>query len=221
MLIRIAQRDEPDACGISLDAAGRVPLDDNVRNNILTCLYDLDTDENRWGLWFSYGLLAAHRCDADIKKALIDRLPSFMGSPDYNVRAEAINVLICLRKAVPQYREWMLRALGDPYHGVRLLALVNCTTFLRTNEIEPLLKLKDDDWAVEISMGGPLVYSLRNEALEQLERMLGKAFWAPSLSETIEEDKIVSWRDWTLFLRWWNAPWRRWWRFMRHKLKQK
>jgi hypothetical protein len=204
-LIRITKK-EPDALGISLEAAGKIPLDDAARNSILKCLFDTDPDEIGWGLWFCQGLLAAGRLDPIITDTLIQHLADLVESNDYRIRKSTR-----LRNRVPQYNDWMRRFLRDPYHHVRCIALLNCKKFLPKGEVAPLLNFRTDPHYEEISMMGPLVYSLRDEALRQIEQILGRTFDISRLSETIEGGDVVGWRDWSPFMNWWNSPWRRFW----------
>lgn len=206
ILIRIA---EVNPGGISLAEAGRIPIRDDVRDAVLTCLYDTDPEEVRWGIWFAHGLQVAQRTDSAVTAALLERLPRLMEFNDQNVRKEALPVLILLRERMPGYRELMVRSLDDQDREVRCMTLRSSSTFLRAREVEPLLRFQTDQDTVELAMGGPLSYWLRNEALSQIEGLLARDFQGSVLSERAENGSLVTWRDWSPFLAWWNSPWKR------------
>lgn len=211
-LIRLVKK-QPGSLGISLKAAGGIPMDEAVRTDILTCLFDVNDSEVGWGLTFCQGLLSEGKCDDEIENTLIQRLPEFLKSNAPEIRSEAVNLLIMLRKRFPTYRHWMLPSLQDPCPTIRRQALMNSQTFLEPGEIEPLVAFRDDNYLTEISIGSHLIYSLRNEALDRIEQAIGKTFERKQLSEVVEGGEKAYWWDWKPFLGWWEkrqSKWRIW-----------
>lgn len=213
-LIDLAKKHEACAIGISVEATGKIEVAEQVKADILTCLYDTDHAEVGWGLWFCKCLLKAGKLDRSVADAIVQRLPSLIKSDDQKIRAETVEVLVLVRDRVPEYRNWMLQCMRDKNPTVRWDALLNSQTFLKPKEIEPLLAFKDDDYLTETSMGSPLVYILRNEALDRMEKSLGKTFERRQLSEVVEGGETALWWDWKPFLDWWEKRQNRW-RFWR------
>jgi hypothetical protein len=210
---RLVQRvpmKDPSSCGISYEETANIQVDEQVRADILSCLYDVNPSEVRWGLWFCESLLMAGKLDDHIENALIQQIPSLLKSEDPKLRGEVVRVVVKLRGQLPEYRDWMLQCLRDSYSSVRNHALLNSQTFLKPKEIEPLLAFEKDDYLTETSMGSPLVYLLRNEALDRIEKSLGKTFQRQQLSEVVKGGETAYWRDWKPFLDWRNNHWGRW-----------
>jgi hypothetical protein len=184
-LLTLAEAIEPPSPGISLDVVGKIKMDERVRADILTCLYDVNPLEVSWGLWFCEGLIMADKLDGAIAQALLQQIPFLLKSGNSKVRSDVVSVLIKLRSRLPKYRDWMLQCLRDSYPTVRMAALLNSQTFLKAKEIDPLLTFKEDDYLTETSMGSPLVYLLRNEALDRIEQSIGRTFERKQLSAVV------------------------------------
>jgi hypothetical protein len=206
-LINSVSKADSSFPGVSLEDIAKMPTNDAVKTDMLKCLYDVDHAEVAWGLWFIHGLILAGRIDEKMMVGLIQRLPSLVGSDDPKVRSETIPILVMLRSMLPQYRNWMLKCLEDSYGAVRKIALLNSDTFLKPREVEPLLNFMDDDYLVETAMGGPLVYLLRNEALDRIEKRIGMTFERRHLSRILESGQKAQWWSWEPFLEWWEKPW--------------
>jgi hypothetical protein len=210
-LIELTQENEVSPEGVSLDAIGKIEVTNQVRVDILTCLYSIEPSDVWWGVWFCAGLIMVRKLDDKLRQGLMKRLPVLLQCDEAHMRAESVHLLVALHSEFPDYRNWMLRALQDSSWTVRQNALLNCESFLRPKEIEPLLIFAKDPEAVEASMSGPWVYVLRDEALVRIELRVGRKFEHRRLSEILENRKTVYWWDWTPFLNWWNARKKRRW----------
>lgn len=209
-LIKLVPREDPSFPAISLEDVAKVQVDAKMRTDIMQCLYDVDPAEIFWGLWFCEALLSLGKLDNRMRDALIQQIPSFLKSGNVKIRSAVVPIVIKLREELPEYRDWMLQCLRDTDPTVRWDVLMNSQTFLKPREIEPLLAFKDDDYLTETSMGSPLVYILRNEALERIEKNIGKTFERRQLSEIVEGGETAFWWDWKPFLEWWDKRQNKW-----------
>src|ERR1043165_3623545 len=146
-LISLAEKNQPASShGISLDDVAKIHLTDDIKTDILTCLYDVDPTENFWGVWFCEGLVSAGKLDSKLAAALVQQLPSLAKAPNPQIRAELIPILVMLPDLFPKFRGWMMQFLRDDSPSVRQARLMNSHTFLGQTEISPLIPFKDDPY---------------------------------------------------------------------------
>ena len=190
--------------GLGLQDVAAIPVDLDTINDIQECLGSADVDELRWGLFFSLGLLHGKRqIDDALTRNLIRGLPEWLKHRDARIRSAAIPILFELRNAVPNFAQQMVESLTDTDAEVREFALRNAHLFINRKDIHRLLPFRTDPYAAETELGGPLIYVLRNLALEQIENILRKRFPKSELSE-LDNHEVRFWWDWEPFLAWWS-----------------
>jgi hypothetical protein len=122
--------------------------------------------------------------------------------------------MIRLADNFSDYRSMMLRCLNDQNSTIRAEALAAYETFLTKKDIPLLLQFQDDKFMSETSMGGPLIYPIRNQALVIIEKLCGHLFLKHEKVQVLEGGGNVSWYDWKPFLDWWSVykpmNWRFW-----------
>ncbi|MEM1060471.1 MAG: hypothetical protein AAGK14_14750 [Verrucomicrobiota bacterium] len=162
--------------GVSADDVAQLEVTDDLVADILTCLDSDDFAAIQMALLFAETLLGANRLDEKQVGALLRRVQNLVGSKHARVHGPALKLLSMCRVHVPNYREMMLAALEDDDPMARRQALVVYPTYCHPKEVQPLERFEHDEHKVETSMGGPLLYDLRNLALEKIEEVLGKQF---------------------------------------------
>jgi len=153
-LIKLVPRKDPSWPGISHEDTARIQVDEKVRTDILSCLYDVNPSEVGWGLWFCESLLAAGKLDSRIKEALIQQVPSLLKCEDAKIKSDVLPLVIRLRGELPEYRNLLLQCLQDSSPVVRKLALLNSETFLNSREIEPLLAFNGQPFGLCLAKRG-------------------------------------------------------------------
>jgi hypothetical protein len=100
-----------------------------------------------------------------------------------------------MRSQLPDFRQTMLTFLHDPSVTVRTAALLASETFLRKDEIEPLVQFQSDDRISETGgMGGPWRYIYRDEALLRIEKLADRSFRKHELSD-VKNNQVIFWWD--------------------------
>ena len=69
-------------------------------------------------------------------------------------------------------------------------------------EASPLENFETDNYLAELSMNGPLMYELRNIALETIESVMGKAFKKDEKTEVVPSGEVAFWWDWAPYHAW-------------------
>lgn len=198
--------------GYSIEDIGKIPITTELVKDIFECLRSSDVSELKSGLWFAQGVLDSNP-PKELLFFLVAELPKWMTSQDDNVRWRALSLLIRLRENFPNYRSLMIKCLQDVDPEVRIDALAAYSTFLTDKDIPILLEFQRDDYMSETSMNSPLVYLIRNQALEIIEQLCGQKFPKHENVKLLEIGQSVYWWDWKPFLDWWDSrqsKWRLW-----------
>ncbi len=204
----IKRVDGPDkqANSVSLEDVGKLKLTDDLCQDILNCLNsDKDVDV-KFGIFFCEGLAKAEQLNSLSKQWMQQFAQAFERLLKHNsgqVRGGATALITQFQSYYLDYRGLMLRCLQDSSSSVRSAALNAYRSYLHPKEIQPLLPFQEDSYAMETSMNGPLVYALRNRAIEIIEELLQKKFPKCELTAALDGDTVFWW-DWKPFLDWWN-----------------
>ena len=188
--------------GPSIEDVAEMPLTAEAVADISECLRSSDISELKWGLWFAEGVLDSNP-PRDLLCFLVAELPKWMKQENDDVRERALPLLIRLRDNFRDYRSLMLECLRDPSPDVRADALAAYATFLAAKDIPILMQFQQDDYMSETSMNSPLVYVIRNQALEIIERLCGQELPRHENVKALEDGHTVHWWDWQPFLDWW------------------
>jgi len=141
--------------------------------------------------------------NAELIRAVVPPVDTLIMSDDDFVRSSAVPLFARLRDHFPNYRERMLTLLADCNSISRERVLYAADTFLKRDEVQPLLSFQNDTVISEtVGMGGPWRYILRDEALRLIEKMLGQSFRTQECTEA-KDNRVIFWWDWTPFLEWW------------------
>ena len=189
--------------GIGQADISRIPISQEVIDEIVQCLSSRDANEIKWGLWFANGILDSNPPQAFLKW-LKPRIPDWMEHEKWDVRNQAMEIFVRLRDNYPDFRNMMLKRLGDESPSVRWDALKAHRAFIRRENIKNLLAFQNDPYMSETEMGSPLVYPLRNLALSIIEELCLKQFAKSERVEQGEGGRLVYWWDWQPFLDWWK-----------------
>jgi len=209
---RLIQRTRPfqgDAIGIALEDIAKIPVVADVVADIFECLRSPDVSELKWGLWFAQGVIDSNP-PKELLRFLVAELPKWMRHQNDDVRERALSLLIRLRENFPNYRSMMLECLKDSASGVRAETLAAYPTFLTAKDIPALMEFQHDDYMSETSMNSPLVYLIRNQALEIIERLCGQKFPKHENVKLLEDGHTVYWWDWKPILDWCNKRQSKW-----------
>jgi hypothetical protein len=203
---RLIERVRPfkgDSSGIAIEHIAKMPLTPTVVADILECVRNNDITELGWGLWFAQGILDSQP-PRELLKFIVAELPKWIRHEATSIREGALPLLIRLRENFPNYRAVMLECLKDTDPEVRIDALAAYSTFLTNKDIQALLDFQRDDYMSETSMNSPLVFLIRNQALEIIERLCGQKLPKHENVKMLEDGHTVYWWDWKPFLDWWK-----------------
>lgn len=192
-----------DSVGISVAHINKMPLTTDAVADIFDCLRSDDPKEFGWGLWFAQGVLDSNP-PRELLLFLVAGLPKWISHEKDDVREVALPLLIRLRENFRDYRSLMFKCLKDRIPMVRSKALGAYRTFLTEDDIPLLMEFQNDEFMSETSMGSPLVYPIRNQALSVIETLCGKQFSKSEKVKALEDGLTVYWWDWTPFLQWWE-----------------
>ncbi len=208
-----AKKNDP-AAGLMLDNIYKIGLDLSIINDIKTCIESENHIDVSEGLYFLMGLLKKYKLQDfgnDFAKFLTKRIPIVITK---NQKTQAfyfaLDFYIWLKDNYSDYREKMLEFLGSNDLGCRKKALSVYETYCRPGEIEPLFQFEHDNYIAELAMCGPLIYELRDLALEKIGKLCGKSFLQNKKSEYNSEwNGNVVFYDWKPFWDWWNSKGKR------------
>lgn len=184
-LIARANKAGADSVGVGKQIIQKIPLTNDFVDEIIACLSDEDMMEVKWGMWFGSALLETHPPDRLVER-LIACVRDWMECGVHGVSGIAIEILVCFRNRFPDYRELMFKALKNADPETRSYALGAFQTFLTIQDIPHLMGLEKDPYAMETSMGSPLVCAIRNQAFEVIEALAGKKFQRAETAGMIE-----------------------------------
>jgi hypothetical protein len=193
------------AVGPSIQDVGKIPVTSELIEDLVAALQSPRSADRNVALFFCEGLLDHNMGDPEFVRAVVPPVETLIMSDDDFVRSSAVPVYARLRDYFPGYRERMLTLLADCNSLSRERVLYAAGTFLKRDEVQPLLSFQNDTVISETGgMGGPWRYILRDEALRLIEKMLGQSFRTQECTEA-RDNQVIFWWDWTPFLQWWAA----------------
>lgn len=179
--------------GVSAQDIENLKVETGLVREIIECLKSDEFVDLQMALLFAETLLTRETLDTDHAKAVVLEVKQLCVSKHGQVHGPAIKMLERFHKHVPEYRTIMLRALHYEDPMARRQALVFYSTYCRAQETEPLEPFERDNYMAETSMGGPLVYELRNLALETIEKVLDTRFKTAEETEALSSGEVVYW----------------------------
>jgi len=188
--------------GLSADDVQQLSLTRDLVEDILNCLASSDIVDQQMALFFTDILIEPGSIDKNQQANLIAQIIRLSGATGKQVQAPAYKLLARYSSQVPDYRAMMLNGLQNPDPMVRKEALLAHGSYCRAKEVFPLEAFENDNYLTETVMGGPLVYELRNIALEAIERAIGKTFQKSEKSEAQSSGAVAFWWDWTPYHVW-------------------
>ncbi|NJK91340.1 MAG: hypothetical protein HC904_05600 [Blastochloris sp.] len=188
--------------GISAEDISKLDVDGDLFQDIVECLQSDEFADQQMALLFAETLLTPDSLNLDQARELIYATKQLAASKHGQVHGPALTILGNFQTQVPDYRRIMLDALHDEDPMARRQALVLYSSYCRSRETEPLESFESDTYMAEISMGGPLVYELRNLALETIESVIGKRFKKTEESEALSNGEVVYWWEWKSYHEW-------------------
>jgi hypothetical protein len=198
------------AFGISYESIKQLSLTAELIADILEALDSSETVDQRFALAFAEQLLEVGTLDRAQEARFLQRLRESCTKGDGTVRAYALRLLVRFHSRVADFRPLILEALKSENSGVREEALRGFEFCCHPEEFEPLEEFEHDRCFVEIAMGGPLVFELRDRALETIERVLGVSFSRTRESEDVLNGQRASFYSWEPFHAWKINRKRRW-----------
>jgi hypothetical protein len=203
---RLIQRARPfkgSSIGVGLEHIAKIPIGGELIQDILAALNSGDSSELKWGLWFAQGVLSS-KPPQEFLRYLVTMVPKWIQHEDFDVRCRTLGLLIPLRDNFLDYRSIMLKCLTDSNSEIRSRALGEFRTFLTRDDIPTLLPFQNDDYMSEASMGSPLIYPIRNQALAVIEELSQQTFSKHENVTALADGLTVYWWDWKSFLEWWQ-----------------
>jgi len=188
--------------GISVDDICNLTIDAQLVKDIFECLKSDAFIDQQIALLFAETLLVPERLSPEQSQDLISIVTQILNSKHGQVHGPALAVLGRFKSQIMNYRAIMLNALLDDDPMARRQALVLYTSYCRPRETEPLETFENDNYITEISMGGPLVYDLRNLAFEIIEVVIGRQFQRTKETKSLENGKVVYWWGWSPYFQW-------------------
>jgi hypothetical protein len=203
-LINRLPKEHSYKAGISADDLKGLTLTDDLKVDILAAINSDNPTDVKYGFFFVKQLLRAGQ-DPQFDNDLLKASLKLLNKNEWGVKDNCISMLILLGQRLENYPELMLRALQDKDPMVRRKALLAFHTFGKPKEFAPLEPFENDDYVTEVGMGSHLVYELRNQALETIEKVIGRTFRKSEKTEFNKKGTPVFWWDWEPFHIWKNS----------------
>ena len=194
--------------GISGKDLQGLVLTDDLKADILAAINSVNPTDITYGFFFVEPLLKPgqdRQFDNDLLKASL----KLLDTKEWGIRDHCISMLVLFGQQLSNYRGLMLKALKDNDPMVRQKAICAYDTFAKPKEYAPLECFENDDYATEVGMGSYLVYELRNQALETIEKVIGRTFNKAEKTEIYKGKAAVFWWDWEPFHVWKDSMWRK------------
>lgn len=191
--------------GVSAEDVKKLELTSDLIADIFECLDSSEMVDQQMALFYSEVLIAPGTLTESQEDKLISRVRELSRGKTEQIRPSCYKFLRRFRSKVPNYRDLMLEGLKDSDPIVRKEALLGYETYCQPREVAPLEMFENDGYFAEISMNGPLLYELRNLALETIERVIGKTFKKSEKTEAIAGGEVAFWWDWAPYHRWKNS----------------
>jgi hypothetical protein len=188
--------------GISEEDIQKLNLTSELVSDIFECLESSEVVDEQMALFFSDVLIGPGKLDEKQESQLLSRLIDLSCSKSQQVQAPCFKLLRRFHPKVPNYRSLMLKGLASSNSMVRKEALLAYETYRQPKETAPLERFENDTYVTELSMNGPLIYELRNLALESIEHVIGKNFKKTEKTEITAAGEAVFWWDWAPYLTW-------------------
>jgi hypothetical protein len=188
--------------GISVAEVQKVSVTSDLLVDIFECLESSNISDNQMALFFTEVLIPPGKLDSAQEGRLIFRIEKLSRGERQQIRASCYKFLRRFYLQVPNYRNLMLQGLSDSDPMVRMEALLGFETYCKRKDTIVLENFENDSYVSETSMNGPLVYQLRNLALETIERVIRKAFEKVERTEVISNRDIAFWWDWAPYHKW-------------------
>lgn len=207
-LIKRLPKERAYQVGISGKDFEKIVLTDDLKIDILAALNSSDLTDVRLGLFFAEQLLRPGKYphfDNDLLQVSL----KLLDTKEWGIKEHCVSIIYLLGQKLNNYRDLMLKALKDDDAMVRYKALYAYHTFAHPKELAPLEQFENDDYVTEVGMGSHLVYELRNQALEMIEKTIGQRFKKHEITEIYKDKNVVFWWDWTPFHEWKKSIWRK------------
>jgi len=207
---KLTQRVPSTRFGISHESIKRLALSEDLIADILEVLDSSETLDQQFALCFAEELLDLGRLSSTQEARFVSRLRQLFTEGDRVIRSRALNLLVRFNYRVANFRALILEALKSASSDVRAVALRGYEICCNPKEVEPLEEFEHDGFFGEIAMGGPLVFDLRDQALETIERVIGVGFTRTRKSEAVQNGQSASFYSWEPFHKWNAKRGQRW-----------
>ncbi len=194
--------------GISAKDLQGLVLTHAMKADILESINSINPTDIKYGFFFVEQLLKPGQdpqFDSDLLKSSLKQFDT----KESGIKDHCISMLILLGQKLDNYRELMLHALRDNDPLARRKALLAYHTFAKSKEFAPLEYFENDDYVTEVGMGSYLVFELRNQALETIEKVIGRTFNKTEKTGIYKGKAAVFWWDWEPFHGWKKSMWRK------------
>ncbi|MBI3849805.1 MAG: hypothetical protein HY298_05885 [Verrucomicrobia bacterium] len=137
-----------------------------------------------------------------LRQRAADAIADCIPDSDAKIIAEVVLIFVFWGNRRADYRDTCIKLLSHPYEEVRETALKCSSIFLRRSEYSKLFEFRrDPSFSETMGMGGPLRFTVRDEALRTLESLTNAPKSDGDCFENTSEGK-VSYRSWSPFLNW-------------------
>lgn len=194
--------------GISAKDLLGIALTDDVKADILAAIGSDNPTDVKYGFFFAEQLLKPGQ-DPKFDDKLLKISLKLLDGNQVGIKDHCLSMIVLLGQKLNSYRDLMMRALRDNDPLVRRSALLAYPTFSKVKEFAPLEPFERDDYVTEVGMGSHLIYELRNQALETIERVIGRQFRKFEKTEVSKNGVMAFWWDWEPFHKWKNGFWRK------------
>jgi hypothetical protein len=190
--------------GISTEDIKSIPITKDVKADVLAALSSGNPTDIRIGLFFAEHLFRPE-LDLQFESHLLDACLKQLHSSEWGIREGCTGIIVKFGRKLDSYRDLMLEALQDRDPLVRKRALTAYHTFAKAREFKPLEAFENDDYLTEVGMGSHLIYEMRNQALEAIEKVIGRNFTKSEKTTVLKTGEVVFWWDWKPFHEWKNS----------------
>ncbi len=188
--------------GLSADDVKRLQLTPDLVEDVLSSLASADVVDQQIALFFSEVLIWPGKINPAHESTLVSRIVDLGRGPTDRVKSSALKMVTRFRASVPDFRSLMMEGLSSSDPMVRKEAVLAYELYCLPKEVAPLERFEHDDYVTETAMGGPLLYELRNLALETIERVIGKNFRKAEKTEARSTGEVAFWWDWSPYHAW-------------------
>jgi hypothetical protein len=191
--------------GLSADDVRQLQLTADLMDDILSSLASDDLVDQQIALFFAEVLVWPQQIGALREKTFVSRIVELCRRPTNPVQSSALHLVSRYHAEVPDFRPLMMNGLLSTDPMVRKEALLAYELYCHPKEVVPLEGFERDDYLTETAMGGPLIYELRNLALETIEHVIRKQFRKTEKTEAQPTGEVAFWWDWAPYHSWKNG----------------